>query len=151
MPGHGGGGGGALNATVGRGRLLLRVDALFLIVSGCFGLAADLASYRAGAGPFGAVFLDDPTVIGVVEAHGLAVLTGIAVWAVGARTGGRYWHWHLALTHALLGGANAAFFAVFEQVGARTGGIAVTAVHFAFVVAQIAAAFRKVDPGSSPG
>ena len=120
--------------------LLLRLDALFLVLSGCFGLASDLASYLAGAGPFGAVFHGDPTVIGVIEAHGLAVLTGIAAGAVGTKVAGRYWHLHLAATHALLGGANVAFFAVFEQVGARTGGIAVTAVHFAFVVAQLAAA-----------
>jgi hypothetical protein len=44
----------------------------------------------------------------VVEAHGLALLTGVAVMVVGA----------------------------------RGGGIAVTAVHFAFVILQIAAALR---------
>lgn len=127
-----------------RGRaLILRLDGLFLVLSGCFGLAADLASYLAGAGPFGSVFLGDPTVIGVIEAHGLAVLTGIAAWAVGTNGSGRYWHWHLAATHALLGGANVAFFEVFEQVGARTGGIAVTAVHFLFVIVQTAAALRS--------
>lgn len=126
-----------------RGRaFILRLDGLFLVLSGCFGLAADLASYLAGAGPFGSVFRGDPTVIGVIEAHGLAVLTGIAVWAVGTNGSGRYWHWHLAATHALLGGANVAFFDVFEQVGARTGGIAVTTVHFIFVIVQIGAAAR---------
>jgi multisubunit Na+/H+ antiporter MnhG subunit len=81
-------------------------------------------------------------VIGVVEAHGLAVLTGIAAWAA-ARLPGRYWHWHLAATHALLGGANIAFFGVFDAVGARTGGIAVTAVHFAFVLVQSRAALSR--------
>jgi len=125
--------------------LILRLDALFLVLSGCFGLAADLASYLAGAGPFGAVFRGDASVIGVVEAHGLAVLTGIAVWAVGTKASGRYWHWHLAATHALLGGANVAFFEVFVEVGARTGGIAVTAVHFLFVVAQLVAALRSAS------
>ena len=134
-----------------RGRaLLLRLDALFLLVSGCFGLAADLASYLAGTGPFGAAFRGDPTVIGVVEAHGLAVLTAIAVWAVGTKDSGRYWHWHLAATHALLGGANIAFFEVFEQVGARAGGIAVTAVHFLFVIAQLTAAMRTGRRGRPP-
>ena len=121
--------------------ILLKLDAIFLIVSGIFGLVADLASYGAGAGPFGSVFLDNVLVIGVVEAHGLALSTGVAVLAVSAATP-RYWHWHLAATHALLGGANVAFFEVFENVGARGGGIAVTAVHFAFVILQIAAALR---------
>lgn len=119
--------------------ILLRLDAVFLIVSGTFGLIADLASYLAGAGPFGDVLRANPLVIGVVEAHGLAVLTGIAAWGVSALAP-RYWHGHLAVTHLLLGGANVAFFQVFENVGARNGGIAVTAVHFAFVIAQAGAA-----------
>lgn len=126
--------------------ILLRIDGWFLIVSGCFGLIADLASYFAGAGPFGPVFHRDPTVIGVVEAHGLAVLTGIAVCTGLAGRSRRYWHWHLAATHVLLGGANVAFFAVFEQVGARAGGIGVTAVHFCLVVLQIALAARGRAP-----
>lgn len=123
-----------------RGSTLLRIDGWFLILSGGFGLAADLASYFSGIGPFGPVFHGDPTVIGVVEAHGLAVLTGIAVCVARA---GRYWHWHLAATHALLGGANVAFFAVFEQVGARAGGIAVTAIHFGLVAVQAAFAMGR--------
>ena len=122
--------------------LLVALDALFLIVSGVFGFAADVASYVAGAGPFGGVFQGDPVVIGVIEAHGLAILTGVAALAVGsARI--RYWHWHLALTHALLGGANIVFFDVFRNVGAPTAGAAVTAVHFAFVLLQIGAATRR--------
>ena len=84
-------------------------------------------------------FRDSNGEIGVVEAHGLAVLTGLAACIVGARAP-RYWHWHLALTHLLLGGANIAFFEVFETVGARGGGMAVTAIHFAFVALQAGAA-----------
>lgn len=121
---------------------LIRIDGLFLIVSGCFGLAADLASYFGGIGPFGPVFHGDPTVIGVVEAHGLAVLTGIAACTGFAGRSRRYWHWHLAATHLLLGGANIAFFQVFEQVGARAGGIGITAVHVCLVIVQVAFAAR---------
>lgn len=126
-----------------RGATLLRIDGWFLILSGGFGLAADLASYFGGIGPFGPVFHNDPTVIGVVEAHGLAVLTGLAVCQTRAGNQGRYWHWHLAATHALLGGANLAFFAVFDAVGARAGGIAVTAIHFGLVALQIAFAMGR--------
>lgn len=132
----------ASTRRAGGAMALIRIDGLFLIVSGCFGLIADLASYFAGAGPFGPVFHRDPTVIGVVEAHGLAVLTGIAVCTSLAGRSRRYWHWHLAATHVLLGGANVAFFEVFEQVGARAGGIGVTAVHFSLVILQIAFAVR---------
>lgn len=131
--------------------LLLRIDGWFLILSGCFGLAADLASYFGGAGPFGPVFHGDPTVIGVVEAHGLAVLTGIAVCVTRAGMTRRYWHWHLAATHMLLGGANVAFFAVFEQVGARAGGIFITAIHFCLVAVQIAFAMGRASGGAERG
>jgi hypothetical protein len=125
------------------GALLLRVDGWFLILSGCFGLAADLASYLGGIGPFGPVFHNDPTVIGVVEAHGLAILTGIAACMTRAGMTGRYWHWHLAAAHALLGGSNVAFFDMFEQVGAHAGGIAITAVHFGLVAVQAALALGR--------
>jgi hypothetical protein len=131
--------------------LLLSIDGWFLILSGGFGLAADLASYFAGAGPFGPVFHGDPTVIGVVEAHGLAMLTGLAVCVKRAGNRGRYWHWHLAATHSLLGGSNLAFFAVFEQVGARAGGIAVTAAHFGLALVQIASAMGRPAGGAARG
>ena len=122
--------------------LLIAIDGLFLILSGCFGLVADLVSYLAGVGPFGAIFHGDAVVIGVVEAHGLAVLTGIAALAGRVGEGRRYWHWHLAAAHFLLGGANIAFFDVFERVGAQAGGIGVTAVHFALALLQIVFALR---------
>ena len=51
-------------------RIVLRVDAVFLTVAGVFGLVSDLQSYVSGTGPFGQTFFQNPTVIGVVEAHG---------------------------------------------------------------------------------
>lgn len=61
-------------------RIVLRVDAVFLAVAGVFGLVSDLLSYASGSGPFGHTFYQNPTVIGVVEAHGLAVLTAGTLW-----------------------------------------------------------------------
>jgi len=58
----------------------LRVDACCLALAGAFGLIGDILSYVSGAGPFGATFHDNPTVVGVVEAHSLAVLTAVALW-----------------------------------------------------------------------
>jgi hypothetical protein len=55
-------------------RIVLRVDAAFLTVAGVFGLVSDLQSYGSGSGPFGHTFTRTDRV-GVVEAHGLAVLT----------------------------------------------------------------------------
>jgi hypothetical protein len=118
---------------------LLIGDAVFLIIMGVFGLASDLASYVAGSGSFQSIFQNDPRVIGVVEAHGLAVLTGIAGFAHASSNRTRYWHLHFAATHLLLGGANIAFFGVFSMVQAALMGAVITAIHFGFVVAQIVA------------
>jgi len=131
-----------------RARLLLIADALFLAVMGLFGLFSDLASFNASAGPFGAMFANDPRVIGVVEAHGLALIAGLAGLAA-LRTSTatpRHWHAHFAAVHLLLGGANLAFFQVFVMIGGTTGGIAVTAVHFAFAAAQLACLVRHRAP-----
>jgi hypothetical protein len=61
-------------------RIALRVDAVFLTVACVFGLISDLQSSTSGSGPFGQTFYQNPTVIGVVEAHGLAVLTAGTLW-----------------------------------------------------------------------
>jgi hypothetical protein len=128
-----------IDPTGGWTRRLLFVDALFLVVMGVFGIASDLASYIAGLGTFRSTFLNDPRVIGVIEAHGLALLTGIAGFAHASSSHTRYWHLHFAATHLLLGGSNIAFFSVFTVVEATIMGIAVTAIHFMFLFAQIIA------------
>lgn len=120
-------------------RRLLIADALFLVVMGVFGIGSDLASYIAGSGTFQSTFLNDPRVIGVIEAHGLALLTGIAGIAHASSNHTRYWHLHFAATHLLLGGANVVFFGVFTMVQATVMGTVVTAIHFMFVIAQIIA------------
>ena len=131
-------------------RTLLLVDAAFLIIMGVFGLVSDLASYVAGSGSFQGVFMNDPRVIGVVEAHGLAILTGVAGFAHLSSSGRSYWHLHFATTHLLFGGANIAFFGVFSMVQAVLIGTAVTAIHFAFAVAQVIA-FRGFSDEGFPG
>ena len=131
------------------GRLLIRGDAVFLLVMGAFGLIADLASYAAGAGPFGAAFHRDPQVIGVVEAHGLAMLIGLGAWVGNRIEPSRQLHWQLALTHALLGTANIAFFDVFLAVGEGGAGVAVTAVHLVLAILQAGAGgwtYREASP-----
>jgi hypothetical protein len=71
-------------------RIVLRVDAAFLTVAGVFGLVSDLQSYASGSGPFGQTFYQNPTVIGVVEAHGLAVLTAGTLWFLATHHMGRF-------------------------------------------------------------
>ena len=130
-------------------RLVLRIDALFLTVAGVFGLISDLQSYASGSGPFGQTFYQNPTVIGVVEAHGLAILTAGTLWFLATHHTGRFGHWVAVVAHAVMGGSNIVWFEVFTRVQAETQGIAVTVVHFAFVVVNalfvVSAARRSQD------
>jgi len=72
-------------------------------------------------------------VIGVVKAHGVAVLTAGTPWFVATRHTERFGHWVAVVAHAVMGGSNIVWFEVFTRVQAKTQGIAVTVVHFAFV------------------
>ena len=114
-------------------RTVLRVDAAFLTVAGVFGLISDLQSYASGGGPFGQTFYQNPTVIGVVEAHGLAVLTAGTLWFLATHHTGGFGHWVAIIAHAVMGGSNIIWFEVFTRVQAESQGIAVTVGHFAFV------------------
>ncbi len=113
-------------------RVVLRIDALFLTLAGVFGLASDVRSYASGSGPFGQTFYQNPTVIGVVEAHALAVLTAGSIWFLATHRA-RHGHWVALIAHAIMGGSNIVWFDVFTRVQAETQGVAVTIVHFAFV------------------
>ena len=107
--------------------------AVFLTVAGVFGLVSDLQSYASGTGPFGQTFYQNPTVIGVVEAHGLAVLTAGTLWFLATHHTGRFGHWVAVVAHSVMGGSNIVWFEVFTRVQAEFQGIAVTVVHSAFV------------------
>ena len=102
-------------------------------MAGVFGLVSDLQSYASGSGPFGQTFYQNPTVIGVVEAHGLAVLTAGTLWFLATHHAGSFGHWVALIAHAVMGGSNIVWFDVFTRVQAETQGVAVTVVHFAFV------------------
>ena len=97
-------------------RLVLRIDALFLTVAGVFGLVSDLQSYASASGPFGQTFYQSPTVIGVVEAHGLAVLTAGTLWFLATHHIGCFGHWVAVIAHAVMGGSNIVWFEVFRRV-----------------------------------
>jgi tryptophan-rich sensory protein len=122
-------------------RSVLRVDAVFLTIAGLFGLVSDLQSYTSGSGPFGQTFYRNPTVIGVVEAHALAMLTAGTLWFLATHHTGRFGHWVAIVAHAVMGGSNLVWFEVFTRVQAETQGIAVTVVHFAFVAVNAHAIF----------
>ena len=127
-------------------RTTLRVDAVFLILAGVFGLVGDVLSYVSGAGPFGATFYENPTVIGVVEAHSLAVLTAVTLWHSSQRNAGTFGNWVGLTAHLVLGGSNIIWFDVFRNVQAEAQGVAVTVVHFVFVALN---AFLALSGGNS--
>jgi len=114
-------------------RTTLRVDAGFLAAAGLFGLVGDVLSYVSGAGPFGTTFYQNPTVIGVVEAHSLAVLTAVTLWHFSLKHAGTFGNWVGLSAHLVLGGCNMIWFDVFSHVQAEAQGVAVTVVHFVFV------------------
>ena len=94
------------------------------------------SSGHTGAGPLGTVFHDSPYTIGWVENHGFALLVGLLFLAVAANDGRRFWHVFAIAVHVLLGAANLAFWSSFVAFGVVPMGIAATAAHVAFVVAQ---------------
>ena len=94
---------------------------------------SDLQSYVSGTGPFGQTFFQNPTVIGVVEAHGLAVLTAGTLWFLATHHTSRFAHWVAVVAHAVMGVSNIIWFDVFRRVQAETQGVAVTVVHFGFI------------------
>lgn len=119
---------------------LISLDAIFLTVMSIFGLSADLLSYTSGTGPFRDLFLANPLAIGVVEAHGLALIA--AGGALISRASGRTAHANFAAIHLLLGTANIAFFYVFINVEAGTMGVVITTIHLAFAIVQATVSMR---------
>ena len=71
--------------------------------------------------------------IGVVEAHALAVLTAVVLWFLVTHHTGRFGHVVALIAHAIMGGSNIVWFDVFRRVQAESQGMAVTVVHLAFV------------------
>ena len=71
--------------------------------------------------------------IGVVEAHALAVLTAVTLAYCSQRRTGAFGHSVGLSAHLVLGGSNIIWFEVFSRVQAEAQGVAVTVVHFLFV------------------
>jgi hypothetical protein len=113
--------------------IVLRVNAAFLALAGVFGLVSDLQSYVYGIGPFGRTFFQNSTVIGVVEAHGLALLIAGILWFVAGDRSRNFGHWIALIAHAVMGVSNIVWFDVFRNVQSEAQGVAITVAHFAFI------------------
>jgi hypothetical protein len=119
-------------------RLVLRANAVFLILAGGVSMLLDLRAYFFGVGPSIRLIENAPhTVIGFVEAHGLALILGI-LFARAAPS--RPWHLTAAAVHVLLGGSNILFWQAFVAGDILAMGYVTTAFHILFVVLELAAA-----------
>ena len=108
-----------------------RAEAVFLAVAGVFGLISDLLSYSSGTGRLRHDVHQNATGIGVVEAHSLAVLTGVTHWYLSQKEAGTFGiGWGSARI-----GTRRQHIRVrrLQRTQAETQGVAVTIVHFVFV------------------
>lgn len=112
------------------------VDGVFLAAIGALQVTFELVGYYTGGGPYGSVFDDSPHTIGWVENHGLALLIGVLFLAVARVDGRRFWHGFALAVHVLLAVANVTFWSSFEHFGLAPMGVAATAAHVLFIVAQ---------------
>ena len=113
-------------------RVVLRVDAMFLAAAGVFGLVSDLQSYVSGTGPFGQTFFRNPTVIGVVEAHSLAVLTA-GTLVSGDTSHGTFRALGRGYCPCRHGRKQHRLVRCVQARAGGDSGLAVTVVHFAFI------------------
>jgi hypothetical protein len=123
--------------TVKTRQLILRANAIFLIVAGASGMANDLRGAFAASGPLSRVLAGAPhTAIGFVEAHGLALIFGVLLWRAAPARG---WHLTAVAIHVLLGTANLVFWGIFTAADLLAMCYITTILHWLFVVLQLRA------------
>ena len=128
--------------------LLLRANAVFLLVASTGGMISDLTGAFLLRGPMGLVLEKAPhAAIGFVEAHGLAFIIGVLLWRAEPA---RLWHGTAAAVHVLLGASNLAFWPLFSFAGMLAVGYVTTALHGAFAALQLAAALGVQPTAPKP-
>lgn len=129
-------------------RLLLRADAVFLIVAATGAwITADFPASFRGAGPFGPLIAHERALgIGFVEAHGLAIILGVLLWRAPSD---RSWHLTGAVIHLFLGVCNVIFWRLFVATDSLAMGWVTTAMHGLFFLLQSFAAWSV--PRDGPG
>jgi hypothetical protein len=116
--------------------MILRVNAVFLLVVGFAQAVLELLSHFRGVGPLAERFVDSPYTIGFFEAHGLAALIGLMMFHASLGRPKRSWHLYAMGVHLLLGGANLLFWDSFVRLDFVAPGIVATVFHGAFILAQ---------------
>jgi hypothetical protein len=114
----------------------MHANGAFLALVGGAQMIFELLSHFGSVGPLGRIFAGSHYTIGFFEAHGLALLIGLLLIFVAAADPKRFWHGFAVCVHVLLGGANLLFWSSFVVWGLVPMGIAATAFHGLFLVAQ---------------
>lgn len=127
--------------------MILRANALWLLLGSLGGLTMDLTGAFLARGPVSIVLHGTPEVaIGFVEAHGLALICSVLLWrAAPVRT----WHFTGAAVHVLLGTANLVFWQLFVAANILMVGYVTTALHVLFVLLQLWAGLAAPDGSGS--
>ena len=122
--------------------MLLRANALYLLVAAAGGFVTDVRGAFFGAGPVGAIVAAAPhAAIGFIEAHGLAFIIGVLLWRAEPA---RAWHLTAVAVHLLLGTANLVFWQIFIATDMLLMGYVTTGLHWAFAGLQLLAATAAV-------
>ena len=124
--------------TAAARRMLLRANAIFLLVAAGGGFASDVLGIFYARGPVASVVAAAPHAgIGLIEAHGLAFIIGTLLWRADPM---RAWHLTAAAVHILLGSANLVFWQIFIAGDLLVVGYVTTLLHGVFAVFQVIAA-----------
>lgn len=120
-------------------RLLLRFNGAFLIVASLGALIRmDFPGAFGGTGPLGPLIAHEPSLaIGVVEAHGLALILGVLIVRAQSSL-----NTHLtgAAIHLLLGGSNILFWQIFVVSDMVPVGYVTTILHGVLFLLHVVAA-----------
>ena len=123
--------------TAAARRMLLRANAIFLLVAAGGGFASDVLGIFYARGPVASVVAAAPHAgIGLIEAPGLRHHRHL----VGRADPMRAWHLTAAAVHILLGSANLVFWQIFIAGDLLVVGYVTTLLHGVFAVFQVIAA-----------
>lgn len=128
-------------------KLVLLANGLFLMLAGGLFLVFDLLSFYFGAGPLGTMLTGVLYTIGMVEAHGLALIIGLLLLRAGRIEPQPLWHLVGAGVHLLLGGANLLFWQLFIELDVVPMEILVTGIHGFLFAAQLVC-FLRIRTGN---
>jgi hypothetical protein len=125
------------------------MNGVFLGGFGLLGLLAlDIPAACCSVGAGVSTIRNAPySVIGLIEAHGLAVIMAALFLNASRVIPGRSWHVAATAVHTLLGAANLMFWDIFVTGDVVWLGWLVTPLHFLFAIAEAVAAMCTTSAG----